>query len=248
MAADKLTREEYLNELSVYDKVHYKHPDRNKNARLVSGEDDDVDTDGSDYDTDTKTMSVAGNNKKSRAGLLQKGWKRTSVTKNALSQSAGVPMGSDKEGSKVNFSRKDIHISEQQLEESKKSKRADFSMHPHKEQLKKLHDLVHGKTGLQGNDNYNEQQKVYSHADSNGYLSDAIRVGQRKDKIMFEGVEQLDEASVSRKHFKEVASNIAAIKDPEEKQKMADWHAGIYAKANPRFNHSIWHNACGTKG
>ena len=57
---------------------------------------------------------------------------------------------------------------------------------------------------------------------------------------------QLDK-SVTRKHFQQVANTVRAIEHPVTRQEFADHHAGIFAKQNPRFDHSKWHAACGTK-
>jgi hypothetical protein len=50
----------------------------------------------------------------------------------------------------------------------------------------------------------------------------------------------------SRMHFRQVADIIKTIKNTGERQRMADHHAGIFAKQNPRFNHAKWHNWIGT--
>ena len=59
--------------------------------------------------------------------------------------------------------------------------------------------------------------------------------------------EDLVEA-VSRKDFQLAANTIKEISDPVKRQEAANVHAQIYAKSNPRFDHSKFHSACGTKG
>jgi hypothetical protein len=62
---------------------------------------------------------------------------------------------------------------------------------------------------------------------------------------------KLDEVSVdettSRRHFVAAASAIKAISDPEKRQEMADFQAGVFAKDNPHFDHARFHAAAGTK-
>jgi hypothetical protein len=64
-----------------------------------------------------------------------------------------------------------------------------------------------------------------------------------------EGVkeETLNEGYPSRKHFSMVADTLRAIEDPEERQRMADHHAAVFARMNPRFNHATFHAASGTQ-
>jgi hypothetical protein len=55
------------------------------------------------------------------------------------------------------------------------------------------------------------------------------------------------EESVTRKHFREVANTVRAIERPDVRQELADHHAEIFSKQNPRFDHKKFHAACGTK-
>jgi hypothetical protein len=57
----------------------------------------------------------------------------------------------------------------------------------------------------------------------------------------------LNESGPSRKHFREVANTVRAIEDPKVRQAMADHHAAIFAKMNPRFDHAKFHAAAGTQ-
>jgi hypothetical protein len=68
--------------------------------------------------------------------------------------------------------------------------------------------------------------------------------GSRIKKIMKE--DYLEEGGPTRKHFVQVASIINQIPDPVKRKELADHHAQIFASQNPRFNHDIWHKACGT--
>lgn len=43
--------------------------------------------------------------------------------------------------------------------------------------------------------------------------------------------------SLTRKHFQMVADTIKAVEDPKKRSELAQHHAGIFAKANPRFDH-----------
>ena len=56
----------------------------------------------------------------------------------------------------------------------------------------------------------------------------------------------LEEASVTRKHFREVANTVRAEEDPKKRQELADHHASIFKRANPNFSHEKFHEACGT--
>jgi len=56
----------------------------------------------------------------------------------------------------------------------------------------------------------------------------------------------LEEASVTRKHFREVANTVRAVEDPAKRQELADHHAAIFKRANPNFSHEKFHEACGT--
>jgi hypothetical protein len=60
-----------------------------------------------------------------------------------------------------------------------------------------------------------------------------------------EETEHLEEAT--RKDFRSAAEEIKKISDQGERQRAANLHASIFAKSNPRFNHSMFHAACGTK-
>lgn len=55
------------------------------------------------------------------------------------------------------------------------------------------------------------------------------------------------EEATTRKHFVAAANAIKAISDPKQRQKMADFQAGMFAKDNPRFDHVRFHAAAGTK-
>jgi hypothetical protein len=55
------------------------------------------------------------------------------------------------------------------------------------------------------------------------------------------------EESITRKHFREVANAVRAIEHTGVRQELADHHAEIFAKQNPRFDHSKFRAACGTK-
>jgi hypothetical protein len=58
--------------------------------------------------------------------------------------------------------------------------------------------------------------------------------------------DSLDEMA-TRKHFQIAANTIRAISDPGKRQEMADFQANIFSKDNPRFDHSRFHAAAGTK-
>lgn len=60
-----------------------------------------------------------------------------------------------------------------------------------------------------------------------------------------EETEVLDEASVSRKHFQQVADVIKSHPDQAKRNELAAHHAGIFAKANPRFDHKRFYAASG---
>lgn len=59
--------------------------------------------------------------------------------------------------------------------------------------------------------------------------------------------DHLNEAAATRKHFVNVANTVRAIENPGERQKFADHHAGIFAQANPRFDHARFHAHAGTQ-
>jgi len=60
--------------------------------------------------------------------------------------------------------------------------------------------------------------------------------------------EEVDlEEAVSRKHFQMVADTLKEIPDMKKRQEMANHHAAIFAKQNPRFDHGRFHAASGTK-
>jgi len=51
---------------------------------------------------------------------------------------------------------------------------------------------------------------------------------------------------MSRKHFREVAAQIAESRAPLcERRKLADTFAAMFAKANPRFDRARFLSACG---
>lgn len=66
------------------------------------------------------------------------------------------------------------------------------------------------------------------------------------EETMKEDVNDLSEA-VSRKDFQLVADTLKAIPDMQKRQELANHHAEIFAKQNPRFNHALFHKAAGTK-
>jgi hypothetical protein len=49
---------------------------------------------------------------------------------------------------------------------------------------------------------------------------------------------------MTRKHFKLVAEVISKIEDTTERKQMAKHNATAFAKANPRFNRSMFMAAC----
>jgi hypothetical protein len=57
---------------------------------------------------------------------------------------------------------------------------------------------------------------------------------------------ELDEGYPTRKHFKMVADTVRAIADPVKRQQMANHHAEVFSKMNPRFDHARFHAAAGT--
>jgi hypothetical protein len=63
----------------------------------------------------------------------------------------------------------------------------------------------------------------------------------------FLSAEELDEGYPTRKHFQAVANTVRAIADPAKRQQMADHHADLFSKMNPRFDHERFHAAAGTK-
>jgi len=65
-----------------------------------------------------------------------------------------------------------------------------------------------------------------------------------KKVLAKESVDMIDEAT--RKDFQATADIVKTVKDPETRQALANAHAQEFAKGNPRFNHSIFHKACGT--
>jgi hypothetical protein len=52
---------------------------------------------------------------------------------------------------------------------------------------------------------------------------------------------------VTRKHFQAAANAIRAIEDPEKRQQMADFQAGLFSQQNPRFDYGRFHSASGTR-
>jgi hypothetical protein len=99
-------------------------------------------------------------------------------------------------------------------------------------------------------------------------LEEAKKAAPLKDKVSPEAVGKADEVdteptkkkeltnestneeilseAVSRKDFKLAASTIAQIEDKDKRQEAANLHAKIFAQGNPRFDHSRFHDACGT--
>jgi hypothetical protein len=51
----------------------------------------------------------------------------------------------------------------------------------------------------------------------------------------------------TRQHFRGAADAIRTIEDPKKRQDVADHMAVVYAKSNPRFDHSKFHALAGTK-
>lgn len=76
-----------------------------------------------------------------------------------------------------------------------------------------------------------------------------VTVGRTSKKEVAGGLredQELEESSVTRKHFKMAAETIKAL--PENKRKEhAEMHANLYAKQNPRFNRAKFMEACGVK-
>lgn len=70
-------------------------------------------------------------------------------------------------------------------------------------------------------------------------LEDSIKA------VLKESTTQIDEAT--KKDFIAAANIVKSIKDPDVRQSVAEQHAAEFAKGNPRFNHSTFHAACGTK-
>lgn len=58
--------------------------------------------------------------------------------------------------------------------------------------------------------------------------------------------EQLSEA-LSRKHFQLAADTLKDIPDQKKRKEMAEHHATVFAKANPRFDRSKFFAAAGVK-
>lgn len=59
--------------------------------------------------------------------------------------------------------------------------------------------------------------------------------------------ESLNEASLTRKHFQMAADAVKAIEDKEKRKEMAQHHAVIFAKSNPRFDHARFMKAAGVE-
>lgn len=57
----------------------------------------------------------------------------------------------------------------------------------------------------------------------------------------------LIEAYPSRQHFRMVANLVKIEPNAKKRQRLADYHAEIFAKQNPRFSHEKFHTWIGTK-
>jgi len=93
---------------------------------------------------------------------------------------------------------------------------------------------------------YRGGKKKYWGGGSSKAGANRADIYDRSNRFRNEEIEELDE-SVTRKHFREVANTVRAIEHPGSRQEYADHHADIFAKQNPRFDHSKFHAACGTK-
>ena len=79
------------------------------------------------------------------------------------------------------------------------------------------------------------------------YVSDGCPKGSA---YWFTGTGEINQIELSelatRQHFKAAANIIRAVRDPGERQKMADFQARVFSKENPRFDHQKFHTAAGT--
>ncbi len=81
----------------------------------------------------------------------------------------------------------------------------------------------------------NELRKAYK---KNKDYMDHTEVKKKtvKEDVLTEGL--------TEKHFILAAKTIALIKNPEDRKKAAKEHAELYKKANPKFSHSKFYDAC----
>jgi hypothetical protein len=116
------------------------------------------------------------------------------------------------------------------------------------------HTWVHGehKVGAYAND-HAWNSKVSSASDHSKSGKGAGELAQhlankakRYPELKLGETTDFDEVFSTRKHFQDVANTVRAIADPIKRQKMADHHASIFAKQNPRFDHARFHAAAGT--
>lgn len=68
------------------------------------------------------------------------------------------------------------------------------------------------------------------------YTQLLLRTGAVVTEEKLEDTEQLEEAAMTRKHFKMAADAVKAIEDKQKRKEMAQHHAEIFAKSNPRFD------------
>lgn len=69
----------------------------------------------------------------------------------------------------------------------------------------------------------------------------------RKAVKRMQGEEAIVEGGPTRKHFQQVADLIKEIPDEAKRKELAQHHAGIFKKQNPRFDHSRFYAAAGVK-
>lgn len=68
---------------------------------------------------------------------------------------------------------------------------------------------------------------------------------QELEELLMKGTSDLvSEASMTRKHFELAASAIKAA-DPKKRKALAQHHAEVFAKANPRFDKAKFFKASG---
>lgn len=59
---------------------------------------------------------------------------------------------------------------------------------------------------------------------------------RRGDLVKEETSQELSEAQMTRKHFQMAANAVKSIEDKQKRKEMANHHAEIFAKSNPRFD------------
>ncbi len=91
------------------------------------------------------------------------------------------------------------------------------------------------------------QEIEWAKSASKGLLEKPANPDWPRPKTNEELINQLLQEGPSRKHFRQVADIIKTIRDPAEKQRMAQHHADIFASQNKNFNHKKWHEWIGTK-